>query len=285
MLSPLNGHALSEITLPGGLRLPLLRWAALAGAAFMVGVGWSFLGGKWSGSGVWFFLSINAPEMALYQLMVEPDGALSGAWSCADAIGSPPVRHGAGAIVWHAGVAVLFGLAVSLADFMTAVSQPLPGRSCRIGSLATACQGLRSNVGQCDLVDLSAPWIPWGEILVGFAIAALAARRCGCGQTTGEKRWVLRSLAPLMLRQGMRRWRLFLWFVSLAISCGVVTTFARVVALSAGWWRDWLHLDDCDFGRGIQRGPGRNCTAKPSSSGPGLRGRAGLLVLASQRVQ
>ncbi|MEH6498365.1 MAG: hydrogen gas-evolving membrane-bound hydrogenase subunit E [Pseudoalteromonas distincta] len=277
---PFDGHALSEITLPGVIGC-LLALGGAAGAAFMAGrlALVASLGASGLGLAL-FFVSINAPDVALTQLMVE---TLTVVFLAMVLRRMPMVPasggSGAGANVWHAGVAVLFGLAVSLL-IMTAVSQPLPGDLADWFLANSLPGGYGSNVVNVILVDFRAV-DTLGEILV-VAIAALAASTLlGAGQLPEEKPRGLPEFGSLMLRQGMRPLATILLVVSLAI-------LWRGHNLPGGGFIGGLvaatgfTLMIVTFGRGIQRGLAR--IAPPTIIGLGLACAvgAGLFGLASQ---
>lgn len=277
---PFDGHALSEVTLPGVIGC-LLALGGAAGAAFMAGrlALVASLGASGLGLAL-FFVSINAPDVALTQLMVE---TLTVVFLAMVLRRMPMVPasggSGTGANIWHAGVAVLFGLAVSLL-IMTAVSQPLPGDLADWFLANSLPGGYGSNVVNVILVDFRAV-DTLGEILV-VAIAALAASTLlGAGQIPEEKPRGMPEFGSLMLRQGMRPLATILLVVSLAI-------LWRGHNLPGGGFIGGLvaatgfTLMIVTFGRGIQRGLAR--IAPPTIIGLGLACAvgAGLFGLASQ---
>jgi multicomponent Na+:H+ antiporter subunit A len=277
---PFVSHGLSEVTLPGIIGC-LLALGGAAGAAFMAGrlALVASLGASGLGLAL-FFVSINAPDVALTQLMVE---TLTVVFLAMVLRRMPmvPATGGAGigVNIWHAGVAVLFGLAVSLL-IMTAVSQPLPGDLADWFLANSLPGGYGSNVVNVILVDFRAV-DTLGEILV-VAIAALAASTLlGAGQLPDEKPRGLPEFSSMMLRQGMRPLAIILLVVSLAI-------LWRGHNLPGGGFIGGLvaatgfTLMVVTFGRGIQRGLAR--IAPPTIIGLGLACAvgAGLFGLVSE---
>lgn len=277
---PFDGHALSEVTLPGVIGC-LLALGGAAGAAFMAGrlALVASLGASGLGLAL-FFVSINAPDVALTQLMVETLTVVF----LAMVLRRMPMVPASGARtqalnLWHAGVAILFGLAVSLL-IMTAVSQPLPGDLADWFLANSLPGGHGSNVVNVILVDFRAV-DTLGEILV-VAIAALAASTLlGAGQLQQEKPRGLPEFGSLLLRQGMRPLATILLVVSLAL-------LWRGHNLPGGGFIGGLvaatgfTLMVVTFGRGIQRGLAR--IAPPTIIGLGLACAvgAGLFGLVSQ---
>ncbi|SES16925.1 hydrogen gas-evolving membrane-bound hydrogenase subunit E [Halopseudomonas bauzanensis] len=278
--TPFDGHALSEVSLPGVIGC-LLALGGAAGAAFMAGrlALVASLGASGLGLAL-FFVSINAPDVALTQLMVETLTVVF----LAMVLRRMPVvpasgGSGAGANIWHAAVAVVFGLAVTLL-IMTAVSQPLPGDLADWFLVNSLPSGYGSNVVNVILVDFRAV-DTLGEILV-VAIAALAASTLlGVGQPPTAKPRGLPEFSSLMLRQGMRPLAAILFLVSLAI-------LWRGHNLPGGGFIGGLvaatgfTLLIVTFGRGIQRGLAR--IAPPTIIGLGLACAvgAGLFGLAAE---
>ncbi|MBQ0743997.1 MAG: DUF4040 domain-containing protein [Pseudomonas sp.] len=252
---PFDGHALSEVSLPGVIGC-MLALGGAAGAAFMAGrlALVASLGASGLGLAL-FFVSINAPDVALTQLMVE---TLTVVFLAMVLRRMPMVPasgdNGLGTNIWHAGVAVLFGLAVSLL-IMTAVSQPLPGDLADWFLANSLPAGYGSNVVNVILVDFRAV-DTLGEILV-VAIAALAASTLlGAGQVQEQKPQGLPEFGSILLRQGMRPLATILLVVSLAI-------LWRGHNLPGGGFIGGLvaatgfTLMVVTFGRGIQRGLAR----------------------------
>ncbi|MGL6161004.1 hydrogen gas-evolving membrane-bound hydrogenase subunit E [Microbulbifer sp.] len=119
------------------------------------------------------FAAVNAPDVAMTQLMVETLGLVFLALVLRD---MPRSRHGGARAPWrrrlHIGVAVLFGLCVSGA-LLLAVSLPLPGDMARWYLENSVPGGHGENVVNVILVDFRA-FDTLGEILV-LALSALAA--------------------------------------------------------------------------------------------------------------
>ena len=261
-----DNQALSEVTVPGVLGC-LLALGGAVGAAFMGGrlALVASLGASGLGLAL-FFVSINAPDVALTQLMVETLTVVFLAMVLRRMPGVPASGgSGAGVNIWHAVVAVLFGLAVTLL-IMTAVSQPLPGDLADWFLTNSLPNGYGSNVVNVILVDFRAV-DTLGEILV-VAIAALAASTLlGAGQLPDLKPRGLPEFGSLMLRQSMRPLATILLVVSLAIlwrghnlpGGGFIGGLVAVTGFT---------LLIVTFGRGIQRGLGR--IAPPTIIGIGL---------------
>ncbi|WP_193072417.1 hydrogen gas-evolving membrane-bound hydrogenase subunit E [Pseudomonas sp. FME51] len=259
-------QALSEVTVPGVLGC-LLALGGAVGAAFMAGrlALVASLGASGLGLAL-FFVSINAPDVALTQLMVETLTVVFLAMVLRRMPAVPASGgSGAGANIWHAVVAVLFGLAVTLL-IMTAVSQPLPGDLADWFLTNSLPNGYGSNVVNVILVDFRAV-DTLGEILV-VAIAALAASTLlGAGQLPDLKPRGLPEFGSLMLRQSMRPLATVLLVVSLAI-------LWRGHNLPGGGFIGGLvaatgfTLLIVTFGRGMQRGLAR--IAPPTIIGIGL---------------
>lgn len=259
-------HALSEVTVPGVLGCVLALGGA-AGAAFLAGrlALVASLGASGLGLAL-FFVSVNAPDVALTQLMVETLTVVFLAMILRR-MSAVQVSGGSGTAVniWHATVAVLFGLAVTLL-IMTTVSQPLPGDLADWFLSNSLPNGYGSNVVNVILVDFRAV-DTLGEILV-VAIAALAASTLlGAGQLPGPRPRGLPEFGSLMLRQSMRPLANLLLVVSLAI-------LWRGHNLPGGGFIGGLvaatgfTLLIMTFGRGIQRGLAR--VAPPTIIGIGL---------------
>lgn len=277
---PFAGPALSAVSLPGLIGC-LLALGGAAGAAFMGGrlALVASLGASGLGLAL-FFVSINAPDVALTQLMVETLTVVFLAMVLRRMQGVPASGNNTRAMnVWHAGVAMLFGLAVTLL-IMTAVSQPLPGDLADWFLANSLPAGYGSNVVNVILVDFRAV-DTLGEILV-VAIAALAASTLlGAGQLPEGKPRGLPEFGSLMLRQGMRPLATILLVVSLAI-------LWRGHNLPGGGFIGGLvaatgfTLLVVTFGRGIQRGLSR--IAPPTIIGLGLACAvgAGLFGLGAQ---
>ncbi|MFN3580023.1 MAG: hydrogen gas-evolving membrane-bound hydrogenase subunit E [Pseudomonas sp.] len=249
---PFDAHALSTLTLPGVIGA-MLALGGAAGAAFMAGrlALVASLGASGLGLAL-FFVSVNAPDVALTQLMVETLTVVF----LAMVLRRMPMVPASGSSdtginLWHAAVAILFGVAVTLL-IMTAVSQPLPGDLAEWFLTNSMPGGYGSNVVNVILVDFRAV-DTLGEILV-VAIAALAAATLlGAGQVPEAKPQGLPEFGSLLLRQGMRPLAITLLLVSLAI-------LWRGHNLPGGGFIGGLvaatgfTLMVVTFGRGIQRG-------------------------------
>jgi multicomponent Na+:H+ antiporter subunit A len=149
-----------------------------------------------------FFVAVNAPDVAMAQLMVETLSVVF----LALVFRRMPSMPGSGARApWkrrlHAAVAILFGLSVAGA-LILAVSLPLPGNIAAWYLDNSLSGGHGRNVVNVILVDFRA-FDTLGEILV-VALSALAAATLLAGdnharQATGEA-----EFASLLLQQGMR---------------------------------------------------------------------------------
>ena len=263
---PFDGTALSPISVPGVVGC-LLALGGAAGAAFMPGrlALVASLGASGLGLAL-FFVSVNAPDVALTQLMVETLTVVFLAMVLRRMPGVPASGESSMAMnLWRGGVAVAFGLAVALL-IMTAVSQPLPGDLADWFLANSLPGGFGSNVVNVILVDFRAV-DTLGEILV-VAIAALAASTLlGAGQAPVAKPRGLPEFGSMMLRQGMRPLATILLIVSLAI-------LWRGHNLPGGGFIGGLvaatgfTLLVLTFGRGIQRGLSR--LTPPTIIGLGL---------------
>lgn len=279
-VAPFDSQTLSPLSLPGVIGC-MLALGGAAGAALMAGrlALVASLGASGLGLAL-FFVSINAPDVALTQLMVE---TLTVVFLALVLRRMPAVpasgENSAGANTWHAVVAVLFGLAVTLL-VMTAVSQPLPGDLAEWFLANSLPSGYGSNVVNVILVDFRAV-DTLGEILV-VAIAALAASTLlSSTPSSGRKPKGLPEFGSLMLRQSMRPLAMVLLAVSL-------TVLWRGHNLPGGGFIGGLIAATgftiliVTFGRGIQRGLAR--VAPPTIIGLGLACAvgAGLFGLAAQ---
>ncbi|WP_373184984.1 hydrogen gas-evolving membrane-bound hydrogenase subunit E [Halopseudomonas sp.] len=263
---PFHAPVLSEVSVPGLLGC-LLALGGAAGAAFMPGrlALVASLGASGLGLAL-FFVSINAPDVALTQLMVETLTVVFLALVLRRMPRVPASGDDSTTMnLWHAGVAIVFGLAVTLL-IMTAVSQPLPGDLAEWFLANSLPGGYGSNVVNVILVDFRAV-DTLGEILV-VAIAALAASTLlGAGQLPEKRPRGLPEFSSVLLRQGMRPLATILLVVSLAI-------LWRGHNLPGGGFIGGLvaatgfTLLIVTFGRGIQRGLSR--IAPPTIIGLGL---------------
>lgn len=251
-VQPLQAENLSAITVPGVIGC-LLALGGAAGAAFMPGrlALVASLGASGLGLAL-FFVSINAPDVALTQLMVETLTVVF----LAVVLRRLPMVPASGSRyrrvnIWHGVVAVVLGLTVTLM-IMTAVSQPLPGDLAEWFLANSLPGGYGSNVVNVILVDFRAV-DTLGEIVV-VAIAALgAATLLGAGQATDPKPKGMPEFGSVLLRQGMRPLAAILLVVSLVI-------LWRGHNLPGGGFIGGLvaatgfTLLVVTFGRGIQRG-------------------------------
>ncbi|PKM31802.1 MAG: NADH-quinone oxidoreductase subunit I [Gammaproteobacteria bacterium HGW-Gammaproteobacteria-11] len=243
---------LSDVSLPGMLGL-MLAIGGAAGAAFMAGrlALVASLGASGLGLAL-FFVSVNAPDVALTQLMVETLTVVFLAMVLRRMPMVPASGLGGRSInLWHGLVALLMGLSVTLL-IINAVSQPLPGDLADWFLANSLPGGFGSNVVNVILVDFRAV-DTLGEILV-VAIAALAAASLlGAGQTSVDKPSGLPEFDSILLRQGMRPLATVLLVTSLAV-------LWRGHNLPGGGFIGGLvaatgfTLLVVTFGRGIQRG-------------------------------
>lgn len=173
-VAPLLAQADFDPVVPMGLAGCLLALAGAAAAALLPGrlILVAALGVCGLGMAL-VFAAVNAPDVAMTQLMVE---ALGLVFLALVLRGMPSLRPGAARSLWkrrlHLGVAVLFGICVSGA-LLLAVSQPLPGDMARWYLDNSVPGGHGRNVVNVILVDFRA-FDTLGEILV-MAVSALAA--------------------------------------------------------------------------------------------------------------
>jgi multicomponent Na+:H+ antiporter subunit A len=202
-----------------------------------------------------FFVSVNAPDVALTQLMVETLTVVFLAMVLRRMPMVPPSGSSKPLVnIWHALVAASVGLAVMML-IMTAVSQPIPTHLADWFVANSVPGGHGSNVVNVILVDFRAV-DTLGEILV-VAIAALAASTLlGAGQIPDPRPKGMPEFGSLFLRQGMRPLAAVLLIVSLMV-------LWRGHNLPGGGFIGGLiaatgfTLMVVTFGRGIQRGLSR----------------------------
>jgi len=148
-----------------------------------------------------FFAAVNAPDVAMTQLMVE---ALSVPLLALVFRRMPPVPPSGAHSPWkrrlHALVATFFGLGVASALLLT-VSLPLPGDLAAWFLARSQPDGHGGNVVNVILVDFRA-YDTLGEILV-VALAGLAAAPLLAGRRRGGSRPGEPEFASLLLRQGL----------------------------------------------------------------------------------
>ncbi|MDX5362552.1 MAG: DUF4040 domain-containing protein [Pseudazoarcus pumilus] len=212
----LSGGTYSEVTLPGVAGC-LLALSGAAAAAVMRGrlALVTALGASGLGLAL-IFLSANAPDVAITQLMVETLSVVFLAFVFRSMPRVPRIgaRH-ASVRVFHAVISVIFGLAVAGA-LIAAVDHPLPGNIADWFLANSLPGGHGSNVVNVILVDFRA-FDTLGEILV-VALAALAAATL----LSGGKPAVLHDhaepeFASPLLRQGLRPFAAVLMLVSLIL--------------------------------------------------------------------
>ncbi len=149
------------------------------------------------------FIAVNAPDVAMTQLMVE---TLSLIFLALVFRKIPTMPPSGARRPWkrylHAGVAILFGLSVTGA-LLLVVSQPLPGHIAQWYMANSLPGGHGSNVVNVILVDFRA-FDTLGEILV-VALSALAATNLlGSGQRIGGEGRGEDAFTSPLLRQGLR---------------------------------------------------------------------------------
>lgn len=149
------------------------------------------------------FVSVNAPDVAMTQLMVE---TLSLIFLALVFRKMPTVPPSGAHTPWkrrlHAGVAILFGLCVSGA-LLLAVSLPLPGEVAQWYLDNSMPGGYGHNVVNVILVDFRA-FDTLGEILVVALSALAAASLLGTGQRIGKEHAGEDAFTSPLLRQGLR---------------------------------------------------------------------------------
>lgn len=212
--APFDPTHLSPISVAGLIGAALALGGAV-GAAIMPGrlALVASLGASGLGLAL-FFVSVNAPDVALTQLMVETLTVVF----LAMVLRRMPRVPASGSRrrmvnVWHASVAVAVGLAVT-ALIMLTVSQPLPGNMAAWFVENSLPGGHGGNVVNVILVDFRAV-DTLGEILV-VAVAALAAGTLlGAGQTGDRAPTGLPEFDSMFLRQAMRPLAAVLFGVSL----------------------------------------------------------------------
>nr|WP_244168303.1 MULTISPECIES: hydrogen gas-evolving membrane-bound hydrogenase subunit E [Pseudomonas] len=181
----------------------LIALAGAAAAAFLPGR--LTLVGALSACGLGlalFFVSVNAPDVAMTQLMVE---TLSVIFLALVFRRMPSIPASGARAPWkrrlHAGAAILFGASVTGA-LLFAVSQPLPGNLAD-WYLANSLEGGHgANVVNVILVDFRA-FDTLGEILV-VALSALAAATLLAGSPRRAAQSGEPEFASVLLRQGLR---------------------------------------------------------------------------------
>ncbi|SFM30509.1 hydrogen gas-evolving membrane-bound hydrogenase subunit E [Halopseudomonas yangmingensis] len=214
--TPWQAEQLGSISVVGVLGC-LLALGGAAGAAFMAGrlALVASLGASGLGLAL-LFVALNAPDVALTQLMVETLTVVFLAMVLRRMPRVPPSGTGVGWLnLWHALVAISFGVAVTLL-IMTAVSLPLPGDLAEWFLANSLPGGYGANVVNVILVDFRAV-DTLGEIVV-VALAALgAATLLGAGQTADPKPRGLPEFNSVLLRQGVRPLAMLLLVVSLLV--------------------------------------------------------------------
>jgi multicomponent Na+:H+ antiporter subunit A len=212
----LSGGVYSPVSLPGVLGC-LLALCGAAAAAVMRGrlALVTALGASGLGLAL-IFLSANAPDVAITQLMVETLSVVFLAFVFRSMPRVPAVgaRH-ASVRLFHAIISVLFGLAVAGA-LIAAVDHRLPGDIAEWFLANSYPGGQGSNVVNVILVDFRA-FDTLGEILV-VALAALAAAvLLGGGKPAVLHEHPEPEFASPMLRQGLRPFAAVLVLVSLIL--------------------------------------------------------------------
>jgi multicomponent Na+:H+ antiporter subunit A len=149
------------------------------------------------------FFALNAPDVAMTQLMVE---TLSLIFLALVFRKMPTVPPSGARTPWkrrlHASVAILFGLSVTGA-LLLAVSQPLPGNIAQWYLDNSLPGGHGHNVVNVILVDFRA-FDTLGEILVVALSALAAATLLGSGQRIGGEGRGEDAFTSPLLRQGLR---------------------------------------------------------------------------------
>lgn len=149
------------------------------------------------------FVSVNAPDVAMTQLMVE---TLSLIFLALVFRKMPTVPPSGARAPWkrrlHASVAILFGLSVTGA-LLLAVSLPLPGEIAQWYQANSLPGGHGHNVVNVILVDFRA-FDTLGEILVVALSALAAASLLGTGRRFGGEHSGEDAFTSPLLRQGLR---------------------------------------------------------------------------------
>ena len=149
------------------------------------------------------FISVNAPDVAMTQLMVE---TLSLIFLALVFRKMPTVPTSGARAPWkrrlHASVAILFGLSVTGA-LLLAVSLPLPGEIAQWYQANSLPGGYGHNVVNVILVDFRA-FDTLGEILVVALSALAAASLLGTGRRFGNEHSGEDAFTSPLLRQGLR---------------------------------------------------------------------------------
>jgi multicomponent Na+:H+ antiporter subunit A len=149
------------------------------------------------------FVSVNAPDVAMTQLMVE---TLSLIFLALVFRKMPTVPASGARAPWkrrlHASVAILFGLSVTGA-LLLAVSLPLPGEIAQWYQANSLPGGHGHNVVNVILVDFRA-FDTLGEILVVALSALAAASLLGTGRRFGNEHSGEDAFTSPLLRQGLR---------------------------------------------------------------------------------
>ncbi|QJD58885.1 DUF4040 domain-containing protein [Pseudomonas sp. gcc21] len=248
-------ESLAPLSLPGIVGA-LLAAGGAAGAALKSGRLALVASLAASGLGLaLFYLSVNAPDVALTQLMVETLTVVFLAVVLRRMPGLPAVGSGSGRNRrWQVIAACTVGVAVTLL-IMAVVSQPLPGDIAEWLTENSLPGGYGMNVVNVILVDFRAI-DTLGEILV-VALAALATSTLlGAGQAADIRPRGLPEFGSVLLRQGMRPLAAIMLAVSLVV-------FWRGHNYPGGGFIGGLvaatgfALLVLTFGRGIQRGLGR----------------------------
>lgn len=212
----LSGGAYSPVTFPGVLGC-VIALSGAAAAAVMRGrlALVTALGAGGLGMAL-IFMSANAPDVAITQLMVETLTVVFLAFVFRTMPRIPSVGARRGSVrVFHAVVATLFGLAVAGA-LIAAVDHPLPGDIADWFLANSYPGGHGSNVVNVILVDFRA-FDTLGEILV-IALAGLAAATLlGGGKPAVLHERPEPEFASSMLRQGMRPFAAVLVLISLML--------------------------------------------------------------------
>lgn len=165
---------------------------------------------------VLFFAAVNAPDVAMTQLMVEALGVIFLALVFRKMPSMPPSgAHSPWKRRLHAAVAILFGLGVTTA-LLLVTSLPLPGDVAAWYLAKSQPYGHGNNVVNVILVDFRA-YDTLGEILV-VALAALAAAPLLAGGpgTAGGRRGEP-EFASVLLRQGLPPLALLLMGIALLL--------------------------------------------------------------------
>lgn len=159
-----------------------------------------------------FFLAVNAPDVAITQIMVETLSVVFIALvfrhlpEQAGVLATTPAR------VWRIAVSVLFGLAVT-AVMLASLAQPLPGDLAEWFTANSLPLAHGANVVNVILVDFRA-FDTLGEILVVALAGLAAAPLLGSGRQRGGAQ---RGFDSVLVRQGLKPMAVILLLVALML--------------------------------------------------------------------